>query len=51
MSASTARVGAVVRKELAELRRNRPIIATAAMLPVIFLVAPTFPSSPSRRRR
>jgi hypothetical protein len=41
MSASTARVGAVVRKELAELRRNRLIIATAAMLPVIFLVAPT----------
>jgi ABC-2 type transport system permease protein len=41
MSVSTARVGAVVRKELAELRRNRLIIATAAMLPVIFLVAPT----------
>ena len=41
MSASTARVGAVIRKELAELRRNRLIIVTAAMLPVIFLVAPT----------
>ncbi len=41
MSASTARVGAVVRKELAELRRNRLIVTTAAMLPVIFLVAPT----------
>jgi ABC-type transport system involved in multi-copper enzyme maturation permease subunit len=41
MSASTARVGAVVRKELAEFRRNRLIIGTAAMLPVLFLVAPT----------
>ena len=41
MSASTARVGAVIRKELAELRRNRLIVGTAAMLPVIFLVAPT----------
>lgn len=41
MSASTARVGAVVRKELAEFRRNRLIVGTAAMLPVIFLVVPT----------
>jgi hypothetical protein len=41
MSAGTARVGAVVRKEFAELRRNPLIITTAAMLPVIFLVAPT----------
>jgi ABC-2 type transport system permease protein len=41
MSASTARVGAVVRKELAEFRRNRLIVVTAAMLPVLFLIAPT----------
>jgi ABC-type transport system involved in multi-copper enzyme maturation permease subunit len=41
MSASTARVGAVIRKELAELRRNRLIVGTAAVLPVIFLVVPT----------
>ena len=41
MSASTARVGAVIRKELAELRRNRLIVTTAAMLPVLFLVVPT----------
>jgi ABC-2 type transport system permease protein len=41
MSASTARVSAVIRKELAELRRNRLIVVTAAMLPVIFLVGPT----------
>jgi len=40
VSASTARVGAVIRKELSELRRNRLIVTTAAMLPVIFLVAP-----------
>jgi hypothetical protein len=41
MTASTARVGAVVRKELMEFRRNRLIIGTAAMPPVIFLIAPT----------
>ena len=41
MSASVARVGAVIRKELAELRRNRLIVVTAAMLPVIFLIGPT----------
>jgi ABC-type transport system involved in multi-copper enzyme maturation permease subunit len=41
MSASTARVGAVVRKELAEFRRNRLIVVTAAALPVIFLISPT----------
>jgi ABC-type transport system involved in multi-copper enzyme maturation permease subunit len=41
MSASTARVVAVVRKELAEFRRNRLIVGTAAMLPMLFLVLPT----------
>jgi ABC-type transport system involved in multi-copper enzyme maturation permease subunit len=41
MTASTARVGAVVHKELTEFRRNRLIIGTAAMLPVMFLIAPT----------
>jgi ABC-type transport system involved in multi-copper enzyme maturation permease subunit len=41
MSASTARVGAVIRKELAEFRRNRLIVTTAAMLPVVFLIGPT----------
>ncbi len=41
MSASTARVGAVIRKELAEFRRNRLIVTTAAVLPVLFLVLPT----------
>jgi hypothetical protein len=41
MSASTARVSAVIRKELAELRRNRLIVVTAAVLPVIFLILPT----------
>ena len=41
MSASTARVGAVIRKELAEFRRNRFIVGTAAVLPVIFLIGPT----------
>ncbi len=41
MSASTARVGAVIRKELAEFRRNRLIVVTAAVLPLVFLVSPT----------
>ncbi|MGH3149105.1 MAG: ABC transporter permease [Streptosporangiaceae bacterium] len=41
MSVSAARVGAVIRKELAEFRRNRFIVATAAILPVLFLVSPT----------
>jgi ABC-type transport system involved in multi-copper enzyme maturation permease subunit len=41
MSASTARVVAVIGKELAEFRRNRLIVGTAAMLPVLFLVLPT----------
>ena len=41
MSAGTGRVGAVIRKELAEFRRNRLIVGTAAMLPVLFLIAPT----------
>jgi ABC-type Na+ efflux pump permease subunit len=41
VSASTTRVGAVIGKELAEFRRNRFIVAAAAMLPVIFLIGPT----------
>ena len=41
MSAGTARIGAVIRKELAEFRRNRLIVATAGVLPLVFLVGPT----------
>ncbi len=41
MSASTSRIGAVIRKELAEFRRNRLIVTTAAVLPVLFLIGPT----------
>jgi ABC-type transport system involved in multi-copper enzyme maturation permease subunit len=41
VSASTSRIGAVIRKELAEFRRNRLIVATAAILPVLFLASPT----------
>ena len=41
MSMSATRVSAVIRKELAEFRRNRLIIVTASILPVIFLVEPT----------
>ena len=41
MSESTARVGAVVRKDLAEFRRNRLIVVTAAVLPLVFLIGPT----------
>lgn len=36
-----SRVGAVVRKEFAEFRRNRFVVTTASILPVIFLIAPT----------
>jgi ABC-type transport system involved in multi-copper enzyme maturation permease subunit len=38
---SRARVGAVIRKELAEFRRNRLIVVTASVLPIVFLVSPT----------
>jgi ABC-2 type transport system permease protein len=41
MSMSTARIGAVIGKELAEFRRNRFIVVTAALLPLIFLIGPT----------
>jgi ABC-type Na+ efflux pump permease subunit len=41
VSASTVRVAAVIRKELAEFRRNRLIVTTAAVLPVLFLIGPT----------
>ena len=37
----TARTGAVIRKELAEIRRNKFIVVTACILPVIFLIEPT----------
>jgi len=38
---STTRLGAVIRKELTEIRRNKFIIVTASILPIIFLVEPT----------
>jgi ABC-type Na+ efflux pump permease subunit len=38
---STTRLGAVIRKELTEIRRNKFIIVTASILPLIFLVEPT----------
>jgi ABC-type Na+ efflux pump permease subunit len=41
VNASIARVGAVIRKELAEFRRNRLIVTTAVVLPVVFLIGPT----------
>ncbi len=41
MSISAARIGAVIRKELTEFRRNRFILTTAAVLPIVFLVSPT----------
>ena len=41
MSMSAARIGAVIRKELADFRRNRFILATTAILPVAFLLSPT----------
>ena len=41
MSMSATRIGAIIRKELAEFRRNRFILATASILPLIFLISPT----------
>jgi ABC-type transport system involved in multi-copper enzyme maturation permease subunit len=41
VSGSASRVGAVIRKEFAEFRRNRLIVMTTAILPVIFLISPT----------
>jgi ABC-type Na+ efflux pump permease subunit len=41
MSMSATRIGAVISKELAEFRRNRFILTTTAILPIIFLVSPT----------
>jgi hypothetical protein len=38
---NTARTGAVIRKELAEIPRNKFIVVTSSILPVIFLVEPT----------
>ncbi len=38
---SLLRIRAVVRKELRDLRRNRFIVTTMAVLPLVFLVAPT----------
>jgi ABC-type Na+ efflux pump permease subunit len=40
-SISAARIGAVTRKELAEFRRSPFIVGSMAVLPVIFLIAPT----------
>jgi ABC-type Na+ efflux pump permease subunit len=38
---NTTRVGAVIRKELTEMRRNKFIVVSAGILPVIFLIEPT----------
>jgi ABC-type transport system involved in multi-copper enzyme maturation permease subunit len=41
MSTSATRIGAVIRKELTEFQRNRFIVVTASIIPVVFLVSPT----------
>jgi ABC-2 type transport system permease protein len=41
MSVSATRIGAVIRKELAEFQRNRFIVVTASIVPILFLVSPT----------
>jgi ABC-type Na+ efflux pump permease subunit len=41
MNISAARIGAVMRKELAEFRRNRFILITSTILPIVFLISPT----------
>jgi len=41
MSFSWARVGAILQKEIRDYRRNRFVILTMALLPLIFVIAPT----------
>ena len=41
MNFSWTRVGAIVRKELRDYRRNRFVIATMAAVPVVFITLPT----------
>lgn len=41
MSFSWTRVGAILRKELRDYRRNRFVIATMAATPVLFIILPT----------
>ena len=41
MRIDTARVRAVVRKELRDYRRRRSIVVTMIILPVVFLIEPT----------
>ena len=41
MSVSATRIGAVIRKELTEFQRNRFIVVTASIVPILFLVSPT----------
>jgi ABC-type transport system involved in multi-copper enzyme maturation permease subunit len=40
MSLSTRRVRAVFRKELRDYRRNRPIVVTMAVIPLVFVINP-----------
>ena len=40
MSFSWSRVGAIVRKELRDYRRNRFVVLTMSFLPLVFIVAP-----------
>jgi hypothetical protein len=41
MSFSWTRVGALLRKELRDYRRNRFVIGTMAAVPVLFIILPT----------
>jgi ABC-type Na+ efflux pump permease subunit len=40
MSLSRRRVGAIARKELAEYRRNRSLVASMAIAPLVFIIQP-----------
>jgi ABC-type transport system involved in multi-copper enzyme maturation permease subunit len=40
VSVSRRRVGAIFRKELREYRRNRPVVVTMAVIPLIFVIPP-----------
>jgi ABC-2 type transport system permease protein len=54
MSISTTRVRAVIRKELRDYRRNRSIVATMTVIPLIFVLIPViqiFTGDPATLRR
>jgi|GEM_PF-6019277 len=49
MGLDATRIRSVVRKELRDYRRKRSIVVAMVILPTIFLIQPTLPSSSPHR--